>query len=162
MHSNRSVSLLCWGLHIWIQYSTSGHSTPDDHLQWSPPWPADYTTFDSPRYSCLSGLQGHNTTSCTAAIHQYTQVLFSRAVVSFLHCPACTDSGDCHDPGARPYPWICWTSWGSPGPTAGACLSLSQWRSVPQVCQLYLTAWCHLQTLWGCTQSHCQYHWYSY
>ena len=39
-------------------------------------------------------------------IHEYPQLLFGGCALS-LHLPACTDSGDCHDPGARPHTWIC-------------------------------------------------------
>ena len=48
--------------------------------------------------------------------YQYTQVFYGRA--SSLQPQACIDSGSCHKSGAKPHTWICWTSWGSPGPTA--------------------------------------------
>jgi len=56
--------------------------------------------------------------------------------------------------------WICWTSWGSPGHTAQACLGPSRWHPVPLVCWLHPIAWYRLQTCWGCTWPHCWSHWW--
>ena len=60
-----------------------------------------------------------------------------------LHPLVCTDSGSCHDPGARSCTGVYWTSRGLPGPTACACLGLSEWYPVRQVCWPHHTAWYH-------------------
>jgi len=68
--------------------------------------------------------------------------------------------GGCHDPSARPCTWIYWTSLGSLGPTAQACLGLSGERCVLWACWLHPAAWCHSQTYWGCTWSQCWCRWW--
>ena len=55
--------------------------------------------------------------------------------------------GGCHDLSATPCTWIFWTSWLKPKSLwMASCPS-----GIP---------WCHLQTYWGCTWSHCQCHWW--
>jgi len=72
---------------------------------------------------------------------------FRQGCALSLHSPPCTDSRGCLNPGARlgfvePHevPWA----------HCSACLGPSGWHPVPWVCQLHHTAWCHLQTCWGC------------
>jgi len=48
------------------------------------------------------------------SLYKYQELLW-------LSCKTCT--------------WLCWTSWGAPGCTAQACLGLSRWHPIPQVCQ---------------------------
>lgn len=49
-------------------------------------------------------------------------------------------------------------TWGLHRPTSQACPGSSGWHCFTPACQLHHTAWCHWQTCWGCTQSHCPCH----
>ena len=79
---------------------------------------------------------------------------FSAGLLLIPSSPACTDTGDCPNPGAGPCTSPCWTSWSSHAPTSQACPGPSGWHPVPQACRPHHTAWCHLQTCWGSTRSH--------
>ena len=127
----------------------------------SPPsicWPCYF--WCSPGYGWLSGLQGHIAGSCPAYHPPLPPRPFWQRCSPSLYPPACTTGRGCHNPGARPCTWIYWTSWCSPGPTAWACLDLSEWHPIPWACQPHHTTRCYSQTGWGCTQSHCQCHWW--
>lgn len=52
--------------------------------------------------------------------------------------------------GAGPHIWPCWSSGGS---TSQACHGLSGCHPFPEACQPHHSAWCHLKTCWGYTQS---------
>lgn len=52
-----------------------------------------------------------------------TSSFFQQGCTLSLHPLICSDGRGNRDPGATPCTWICWISWGSPGPTAHACLS---------------------------------------
>jgi len=111
---------------------------------------SNHTPFDGAQDTvCFLGCKGTLLIHVQLTIPQYPQVIFSRAVLcSFI--PQLVLIMVVANPGASP----CKTSWCSPRPTAQACLSLSGWHPIPLACQLHHKAWCHLQTCWGCTQSH--------
>ena len=71
-----------------------------------------------------------------------------------LHPHACIDTWGCPNLGLGPCIWPCLTSWGSHRPTSPACPGLFGWYPVLLVCELHHSAWCHLQTCWGCSQSY--------
>ena len=78
--SSRFMFLLYWGLRIWTQYSRWGLSWAEeqDHL----PHPAYHTTFDAAQYMVgFLGCEGTLLAHVQLAIHQYSQVFFSRAVL---------------------------------------------------------------------------------
>lgn len=144
------MSLLCWGLHIWLKYSRWGLSA--EHRDRIIPHPAGHSALEAAQDMVdLLGCEGPLLVHGQLPIHP--QVPCGSA--PSLHSPVCTDSRSYHNPGARPCIWVNWTSWGSPGPTAQASLGLSQWHPVPQMYQLHHAAWRHLQTCWGCTWSYC-------
>jgi len=92
----------------------------------SPPltcWPRFF--WCSSGYSWLCELCGHIAGSCPASHPPIPSCLFRLGCTQSFLPPACISREGCLDPGARSCSWICWTSWGSPGPTAQACLDPS-------------------------------------
>ena len=87
---------------------------------------------------------------------------FSAGLVSLFIPQPVLKFGGCPDPRAGPCNWLCWTSWGSHRPISRACLGPSGWCPVHLMCQPHLSAWCHLQTCWGYTQSCCLSYWLKY
>jgi len=89
-HPDRSVSLLYWGLPIWMQYCRWGLTLQSRGAGSPPPpcWPCCF--WCSPGYSWISGLRGHSAGSCPAAIHS-TPRLFIRAVLC-PYIPRCKTS----------------------------------------------------------------------
>ena len=127
----------------------------------SPPstcWP--HFSWCSSGYSWSSGLRGHIGGSCLAFHPPVSPSPSQQGCSQSLHPPACTDSRGCPDPDKGPCTWPCWTSQGSHGPTSWACPGPSGWHPVLMVCQLYHSAWCHLQTCWGRTWSQSLSHWW--
>ena len=91
---------------------------------------------------------GYSSGQCPLTLTYPSQIplsLFWQGCTLSFYPPSCTDSGDCHDPGRRPCTWLCWTSGCSPGPTAQACLGLSECHPIPQVCWQHHTAYCNPQ-----------------
>jgi len=95
---------------------TFGHSTPgeaskcrveeQDYL----PQPAGHTSFDAAQN--MVGFLGYKSTVLThvqLVIHQYPQVLFSRTVLYPYIPQLVLIVGGCHDSGARPCTWLCYT-----------------------------------------------------
>ena len=92
-----------------------------DHL----PYPAGHASFDAAKVQLLFwAVRAH----CWLMSSLPSSSIPRSFLALFLYSPACADSRDCHDPGARPCTWICLTSWSSSGPTARACLGLSGWH----------------------------------
>ena len=67
----------------------------------------------------------------------------------------CINTWDCPSPSATSCTWPCWTSLGSHGSISPACPGPSGWLPSPPVYWLHCSAWCHLQSCWGCSQCHC-------
>jgi len=158
MCSNRSMSFLHWGLHIWTQYSRWSLTSIKQRSFPSTCWLCLF--WCSPGYSWLSRLQEYIAGSCPICYPPAPICLFYQGCALSFHPLVLIDNEVCHNPGARPCPYICWTSWGSPGLTARACLGLSGWHPVHQECWQLCTAWCHLQICWVSTQFHCRCHWW--
>ena len=166
-HSPTGLCLSC------PENSTSGCSTPGENTPThsrgagSPPstcWPLFFFFFFFyPAQNMVSFLVCKGT--LLANVQLVTPVppsLFWMGCAQPFHLPACIGNEGFLDPSARAFVWICWTLWGSPGPTAQACLGLPGWHPVPLVCWLHFTAWCHLQMCWECTRPHCQCRWLRY
>jgi len=54
--------------------------------------------------------------------------IFRQCCSQSLRSPAYISCGSCLNLGARTCTWMCWISWDSLGPTAQACLGLSEWH----------------------------------
>jgi len=112
-----SISLLYWGLPIWMQCSRWGltvQSRGADPL----PHPAGHAALNAAHnmvdfLGCKSPVLAHAQLPSTR-----TSSSFLAGLCSVLLSLACTVSGGCHDPGARLCIWLSWTSWGSLGPYA--------------------------------------------
>jgi len=135
-HSNRSMSLLYWGLHIWMQYSKSGLTSAEQRDKITSFALLAVLLLLPPRIQLAFGAHcWHMSRLPSTSIPGP----FWKGCAPSLHPPVCTDSGDCYNPGARPCIWVCWTSWGSPGPTSPACLGPSGCHPAPQVCWSHYT-----------------------
>jgi len=101
--------------------STPGEASPaQSRGAGSPPLPFWSRFFwHSPGYSWLSGLWGNVAWLMSSLLSTSIPKSFWQGCAPSLYSPACTDSGDCHDPSSRPYPRIYWTSRGSPGLPSG-------------------------------------------
>jgi len=116
-YSNRSLFLLHWGLHSWMWYSRWGLSTEQRGRIISLKL-LTILLLMQPGYSWLSGLWGHIAGSNPASHPPVPSSPFWQGCAQSCHPPACIDSWGCLNSGAKPCTCICWTSWGSPGPTA--------------------------------------------
>ena len=93
----------------------------------SPQWPQ--FCWYSPGYSWLSRLWGHITGLCPDNHPPIALRLFQQGWCSILTSPCCTDCGSCHLTQVQSLRTsICWTSWGSPDPTAQVSQHLSKQR----------------------------------
>ena len=102
--------LIPGGNHIWMQYSRLGLTWSAEQRGRITSHPADHASFDAAD-SWLSVWWGH-TAGLRPAFHPpVSPGAFCQGCAQSLHPPACTDSGGCHDPGARPCAWAlvwCW------------------------------------------------------
>jgi len=147
----------------------AGHRTPGDSYQSgaegqnSPlrPHPAGHTAGDAAQgmvglLGCEQTLLGH----AQLFINQQHQALLSRAALNpFIPQPILI-LGIAPTEVQGHYP--CWISWVSHRPTSRACPGPSGWHCIHSACRLHHSAWCHLQTCWGCTRSWCLGHWRRY
>jgi len=155
------VSLLYWGLYIWTQYFRWGLTSVEQKSR--------ITSLDLLTATLL--MQSRIQLAFWAAKAYYwlmsslpsvsTPKSQQGCVQSFIPS-ACIDIGGCHNSGAKSCTRLFWTSWGTAGPTAWACLGLSGWHPVPQTNWPYHTASCHLQTWWEWIQFHYWCHWWRY
>jgi len=112
--------------------SLCGRNTPEaspvqSRKAESPPW--TMLLLMQPRIWLLSGLWGHITGSCSASNPPVPVSSFQQSCAQCFHPLACICCGGCLNPGTGPCTWICWTSWGSPGPTVHVCLETLYLRS---------------------------------
>jgi len=108
----------------------------------------------SPGYIWLSGLQERTAASCPAFCLPGIPSPSPQGCSQWVLLPVRTHIWDCLDPSATPCTWPWWTSFGSCGPTFQTCPGPSGWHSFLLLCQLYHSAWCHLQSFWRYNQSH--------
>lgn len=143
---------------LWTCYNKSNsHSRAEHNI---PGWVSQEQSGGehsppSTGYGWLSGVQVLTGASAYVQvfIHQYSEVLFLQGCSQSIHSPVCTDVWVCTDPGVRPWTWP-WTSQGLHGPTSQACWCPSRWHLF---LLLLRSVWCHSQTCWRCTWSHCRY-----
>lgn len=91
---------------------------------------------------------------CTARAHCWlvssflsTRTLIKPFSTGLLSSSYPTHTWDHYYPSATPCIWPYWTLLGSHGPTFKAFSGPSGWLPFLLLCQLQLSAWCHLQTL---------------
>lgn len=100
----------------------------------------------------LSRLQVHITSSCRAFCPPIPPKSFSTWLLSIPLSPSLYLYSGLLQTVCI---WPCWNTCCSPGPTSRACQDPFRWHPFPPACWLHHTVWCHTQTPWGYTQSHC-------
>ena len=91
MHSNSSMSLLYWGLHIWMQYCRRGLKSTEQkgRITLSPCWPCCFGC--SLGYSWLPGLWGHTAAHVQLAISENTGREWHRTLCDPLSGHSCLE-----------------------------------------------------------------------
>lgn len=107
---------------------------------WSSLWPSFGVTPTALHHPCP---RGPRTTQvlCRAGLKEFVYTVWD--------CPNLSVVVPCA--------WPCWTSLDSCGPSFQVSPDPCGWPAFLLLYQLYHSLWCHQQTYWGCTQSHCAF-----
>ena len=147
-------------LHALLEYSRTGRSTTGGVSQEqsrkaesSPSTCWSCFSWCNPGRGWPSGLRVHIAGSCWVFRQPTLLNPSPQSCSQAILCLVYICAWDSPDPRAGSCTWPCWTLWGWHGPTSQASSGPSGWHPFPLVCQLLHSAWCHLQTCWGCTRS---------